>query len=477
MGIRSQVLTSLQWITGGKFLSQIVTWAITLIVIRILSPVDYGLLSMAMVFVGLFSILSELGIGAALIQEIKLTNNTVRRVYGFSITLNSLLFVILFLISPLIAEFYNEPRLIDILRVLGLQFIIMAFGVVPQSILQRGMDFKTISVIEFIQATTASLSTLIFALLDWAVWSLVIGNLIGSSLKAFLLNQQVQIIGSPLFSVVGMRRLLSFGGYVTGTRFLWHFYTQADIFIVGKTLGKDSVGVYSVAMQLASLPMHKISGLINQIAFPAFSSIKGESKSVASHLIFAIRVMSVVSFPLMWGISSIAPWVVEMVLGNKWSTVVLPLQVITIVVPLRMIHAVIPNALLGVGRADLALRNQITATIIMPLAFLLGAVWGIEGISVAWLCAFPIVFLINIWRSLFVINLSIRDVLKPMEKPALAAAAMYICILTTRNYIQDGIAIPLTIVLVILEGILIYGSIIIFIDRKACIEVMGLLKR
>jgi teichuronic acid exporter len=187
--------------------------------------------------------------------------------------------------------------------------------------------------------------------------------------------------------------------------------------------------------------------------------------------------MSVVSFPLMLGISSIAPWVVEMVLGNKWSTVVLPLQVITIVVPLRMINAVIPNALLGIGRADLALRNQITAAIIMPLAFLLGAVWGIEGISVAWLCAFPIVFLINMWRSLFVINLSIRDVLKPMEKPALAAAVMYICILITRNYIQDGIAIPLTLMLVILEGILVYGSIILFIDRKACIEVMRLLKR
>ncbi|WP_336511698.1 oligosaccharide flippase family protein [Candidatus Accumulibacter phosphatis] len=119
--------------------------------------------------------------------------------------------------------------------------------------------------------------------------------------------------------------------------FCGFFYSQADMFVAGKLLGKEALGFYSVAMHLASLPVQKVSGILNQVAFPAFSKIQNDSATVKLHVLKSVRILSFLSFPVLWGISSIAPEIVQLLLGPKWEPAILPLQILPMIMPLRMI--------------------------------------------------------------------------------------------------------------------------------------------
>ena len=152
---------------------------------------------------------------------------------------------------------------------------------------------------------------------------------------------------------------------------------QADSFIAGKWLGKDLLGAYSVAMHLASLPNQRISALIGQVAFPAFSRIQHDTRKVASHVLLGLRVLSMFSFPIFWGLSSVASEFVHVLLGPKWLASIIPLEIISLVMPLRTINTFVPNAIQGLGKFDVALKNVVLSFAIFVAAFMVGVQWGL----------------------------------------------------------------------------------------------------
>ena len=366
MKMREQVMSALRWTIGARLTAQIVTWAITLVVIRILSPTDYGLLAMATVFIGFLTMFSEFGLGSAVVQRQDIDIPTLRRAFGVIVTIHFLLAGIVLSAAPLIADFFKEPRLVPIVRVLGFQFVLAAFAVMPDAMLQRRMEFRRRSLLDLSGAIASSVTTLVLALAGHGVWALVAGSLLRQAWKTVGINVLSPFRHWPLFSLTGLRSLLTYGGHLTGAQFLWFFFTQIDIVIAGKWLGKELVGFYSVAVHLSSLPNQRIASVINQVAFPAFARIQHDIESVGRNFLLGVRVLSFVAFPILWGISSVAPEIVEVVLGPRWGPVALPLQVIGLVMPLRMITTFVPNVLQGVGRSDVIFWNYVWASLVTP---------------------------------------------------------------------------------------------------------------
>ena len=149
MSLRSQVLTGFRWTATVRFLSQVLAWAITLLVVRLLAPADYGLLAMATVFVAFLTMFSEFGLGPAVVQRRDIDDPLLKRVFGVILIVHASLTLVLVLAAPLIAEFYREPRVAPVVRVLSLQFMISAFVVIPDAMLQRRMEFKHRSLLDF----------------------------------------------------------------------------------------------------------------------------------------------------------------------------------------------------------------------------------------------------------------------------------------------------------------------------------------
>jgi O-antigen/teichoic acid export membrane protein len=475
MDLRRKVLSGLGWSAGARFLSQLVTWAITLVVIRLLTPADYGLMALAGMFVFFFALLNELGMGAALVQKQTLDEFLLQQVFGLLLLINFCFFLLLSFSSPLIALFFNEPRLSSIIRVLSLQFLLMGFSTIPQSILMRKMDFKAISIADFTSAIAGSIATLIMALLGYGVWSLVIGMLLTSIWRTIYLNITFPYLHFPRLSFINMSRVISFGGYVTINRVFWFIFIQADIFIIGKTLGKELLGFYSVASEIASLPMQKISGIISQVAFPAYSSVQNDLEKAKSHFLKSIRIMSFFAFPVLWGISSIAPEIVALLLGDKWQLSALPIQLLSLIIPLRMISVLFDPTANGLGRPDISFFIILFSSIAMPAAILIGINWGLVGVCSAWVSVYPLVFLYNLSRILPFLGIRFYDFLISIARPVIASFIMYVTVMGCKTMLGDTNSV-LNLLLLIVAGTAVYCGTIITLHKEGYREVVGLIK-
>lgn len=440
-------------------MSQVITWSITLLVVRLLTPADYGLLAMAMVFVSFISMFSEMGLGAAVVQQADIDQRLLRRVFGVILLIHFLLASLLALAAPFIASFYAEPRVLPVIRVLSLQFVFAGFAVIPDAQLQRRIEFRNRSLLDLSSAIIASVTTLAMAFAGAGVWALVMGSLFSQIWKTIGINWLSPFMHWPDFSVQGMRSLLRFGGHLSAAQLFWMFFSQIDILICAKFLGNEVLGFYSLAMHLASLPSQRISGLVNQVAFPTFSRMQSEVHKVGVNMLLGAQILSFFAFPILWGMSSIAPEIVEVMLGPKWTPSVLPLQLIAIIIPLRMIGNFVQVAIQATGRCDIVLRNAMWGALIAPVAFVIGATGGgLLGMSMAWLVVSPLVFLQGVMRGLPVLGVRLGQLLAVMLPAAGASLAMYAAITVTRLLIgaeQGGL---LRLCVMVLIGVITYSA-------------------
>ncbi len=458
---------------AGRFGGQAITWVITILVIRILSPQDYGLMAMAMYVIGFLALFEELGLASAIVQRKSLQHGLTNQVFGLLIIFNTVLYAALWFGAPIIAEFFGEPELVSIIRVAGLKLPLQVLGVVPDAILRRDMRFKGKSVVQFLAMISGSVTTLALALNGQGVWSLVYGNLATALVRAIGLQYLARFPCVPSFRFRGIGDAIGFGGLVTIDRFLFYLYSQADVFIIGKVLGKEVLGFYSVAMHLAALPMKKIAGLLNEVGFSAFSRIQNEPDKLARHFRKAIRLLSLITFPVFVGISSVTPEIVGIFLGEKWLQAILPMQLLSLVIPFRLLHTVTPTSLYGLGRADVSLGNSAIATLAMPAAFLVGIQWGLTGVCIAWLVTYPLYFSIALTRGLPHVGVSMGQYLKCLLAPLMSAVLMYLAVFGVRHLIVS-LQLPASVLLPVLigTGAIAYTGAIVVLAPGTCREVL-----
>lgn len=387
-----QVVASLRWQAAAKLASQAISWSITILVMRLLSPGDYGLMAMVMVLVGLAALFADLGIGAALVQSPSVDRDQQRRVFGLALLVNLLICALLATGSPVAAWAFGEARLTLPMIVLALQFPIAALCVVPDAMARRQMRFKELSLIELATQLSTSGVTLLLAWQGAGVWALVAGQLSAPLVRAALLSWRFEVV-RPLVSLRGQGSLIRFGGGLTITRLVWFTYTNADVFIAGRLLGAQLLGAYSVATSLATLPMSKIMAASNQVVLSALSRLQEDPRAFTAAVHRALRVGTAVSVGVLWSLGAVASDLIPILLGQKWQSAVAPLQIIAAVVPLRVAAAVLSVACVASGRVELDLRGNLLASVLLLPAFAIGSsLGGAVGLAIAWAAAFPIAY-------------------------------------------------------------------------------------
>lgn len=476
MTLRSQVLAGLKWTVLGRLSSQVVTWAITIYVIRLLKPEDYGLMALAAIFSALFGLVAEIGLGPTLVQTKDLSTQRLQQIFGLVILSNgAVCLMMIMLVAPMAALFFGDTRLELVIRVIAFQFIPAAFAVVPGALLERDMKFRGRALTDLASTVGGALVTLFLAYWGYGVFALAWGAVSQSTIRAIGLNFVGRFPGLPLFKFSGCSSMFNFGRNVAAAQLVWFFYSQADSFIVGKLLGKHDLGIYSVSMDLASLPASRVSAILNQIVFPSLSKVKREGGSVGPYLLKGMSGVSLLSFPVMWGLSSIAPELVQVLLGEKWTEAVLPLALLCLIMPLRVLSPILHSGLHSVGRADVSFRITCITAATMCSAFLVGVQFGLLGLSLAWVLIFPVVFMFNMLRSSKLLQLTIRDIALVLFKPALASGLMYGIIAFARGIMPWP---PLAnLALLVMIGVISYVISTLLLNRKGLSEVTSLIRR
>ncbi|MCC7486340.1 MAG: lipopolysaccharide biosynthesis protein [Burkholderiales bacterium] len=477
MSLRARVLTGLKWAAIARVLVQTANWCITLVVIRLLTPGDYGLLAMAGVFLSIVAMFAEAGLGSALIQSREADEATVRAVFGAVILVNSTLYVIIFGAAPLVAAYFGEERLVALMRVLGLQMVLGILGVVPYAVLLRALDFRRLSMIGVCSNVLGGLTTLALALSGHGVWSIVLGQIAAQIVSLTAVNRAARVFPRPDFSLSHARGAIAYGWKVTGSRLLWSLYTQADVFIAGKLLGRDLVGLYSVSMHLASLPLQKITSILNAVSFPAFATLRDDRPRAALYVLKAVRLTGFVGFPVAWGIAAVSPEAVRVVLGATWEEAVVPLQLISLVVPLRMVSALLQPATDGIGRPDVGLKSTLFAFVLMPPAFYLGCRWGVAGLSAAWLACYPLVAMQNVHRSAQALGTTALAIWGAAARPLGASGIVVAAVSALRAALPAGVPEPWRLALLVACGVAAYVAASFALNRQGIAEIRDLVRR
>ena len=472
--LRSAVLKGFFWLGSGQFIGQAISWVATIMVIRLLAPADYGLMAMAASFVWLLSLMSELGIGASLIQAKDITREEIQKVYGL-VLICSVGFVAMgYVAAPFVAAFYGEPRVTDLIRVTSLGFVVAATFVVPQSLVVRRLDFKRKTTIDVAAQVATALLTAGMALVGAGVWSLAVGPLAGYGVRAVAYNVSRRDRVTPRFELGTIRRFFAYGLTMTGDRLAYYCYTVSDTVIIGRVLGETLLGTYSVAHTLASLPSEKLLPIVTQVSFASYSRIQDDRERIARNVRRSIQVISFVAFPIFFLMASVAPEAIALILGDRWRSIVVPFQVLCLIMPLTAIAPVLPPAVFATGRPMVNLVNMVFSFAAMAIAFLIAVRYGVVAVCLAWVVVYPLVFLVTTKRCVNAIGLRLTDVLKEIWFPLLASGVILAAVMAIKAA-WTAPAHLASLVALLGSAVATYAALVMMFRKSDCVRLKHVL--
>jgi len=477
MDIPSRIRSGVGWLGFGKLVTQVGSLVFSVLTIRLLSPHDYGLMAIAVVFTYFLSLFAELGLRVKLVQMRTLDPDYVRAVYGLSICTNVVLVAGLMLASPAIAWFFREPEMTAIVCVLSLQFLMTSWAVTPDAMLVRNMEFRVISLIEMAQSFLNAGVTLLLAWLGYGVWSLVCGTISATALRTVLMMWASPFRGTPLFRFRGMGETLSFGGYVIFQRIsVWSTLT-VDKMLIGRVLDAHVLGFYQVAFDLAYRPLDKFGSVINITAFSGLSRVADEPETFRAYLAKGMKLLAMFGCPVFYGMAAVAPDLIPVLLGERWAPVTPIMQVLCIAMPFHMLLDPLAAAFNSRGRPRLALLVAFRTAIAIGIGISVGLGWGILGVASGWAVGLATGFLTAVLLTVRRIGLSGFALLGAVAPGLVCAAAMTVAVLAVRQWLPwpvpdlRGLAVSVPL------GVVFYAAAVALLDRQGLQLLVGFVRR
>lgn len=423
--LREQVSSGVFWTGSARAAQQAAQFALSVVLARLLSPNDYGLIAMAFVVTGFAGMLADAGFNAALIQRKELRDDHIHTVFWMTLGSGIVLAEIAYLLAPLVAEFFQAPPLDLVLRVLGITFIIGSIGNVPSALLQRSMRFRAIAQLEFVSVVVSGIVGVVMAFRGAGVWSLVAQALTASLLTTAFRCSCCKWFPRLIFSLSALKDIWTFSGHFYGFNFINYWARNADNLVVGKYFGAPALGAYSRAYALMLLPITQFNSVITQVIFPALSTIQHDKERVKRIYLRAIGVVTLLAFPTMLGLLVVAEPFVLALYGVKWREVTGLLQILALVGAMQVIVNSTGWIFLSQGRTKLLFRWGLCLSMLTISSFGIGAMLGSVR-SVAYCYAFAnfVFFFPGVAVAAGVINMTLKEVLSAVVGPFLISVAM-----------------------------------------------------
>jgi O-antigen/teichoic acid export membrane protein len=475
--IKHSVLRAVGWATATRFVGQLANWAMTFATVRLLRPEDYGLMAMTMAIAGFVQSLSYVGLSDAIVQNRRLSDDDLRSVFGLILLVNAACLLLLCGLAYPAAWFYGEQRLVLLLQCASLMFVPIALQAIPRATLEKRLDLKTVSRIELVSNVAGGAFVLALAWVGAGVWALISGMLFTTLLRSLGFGLVVPYFRCPRFTLRNRTDILHFGGLRTAEQFLWALYANSDVFVIGKLLGPGILGIYSVSYYVAALPIDKLAIVIKPVAFPAFAQVQDDRAEALRYLEKALRILAFLCFPIFFGIAATAPQIVDIALGPKWIEAVTPLSIVALGMALRPVGLVIPSFLMGIGEVGASFRNTLFATILFPIAFIVGGQWGLVGVCAAWLVAYPLQLFSLIRRVALVTKTPIMRLVRPLLSPLTGSLTMYLVVRASAALLPDSLAAWSSVAWLVATGVLVYFCYALVFLRPLLEELADLVRR
>ena len=378
--LRNKSVKGVSWSFAEQVLTRGANFVIGIILARLLSPTDYGLVGMLGVFIAVSQIFIDGGLASALIREKDASEADYSTVFIVNFTLSVIFYFLLFFSAPVIADFYAQPPLKPLLRFIALTLIIGAVSSVHGAILTRRVDFKSKTIISIATALLSGFAGILFAMKDFGVYALVAQSLTASTVATVLTVVYARWLPRAGFSRDSFRRLFGFSSKILAASLIHSIYENAYPLVIGKKFSARDVGIFSRGGQFPVIANTTLVSTFNRVAYPVLSQIQDDDSHLLRVYEKYVQVFCFLAFPVLMGLCGCAKPITLLLLTDKWIEAVPFMQIYCFsFLPNGMIHINL-NLLYVKGRSDLALRMEIVKKIIMFSVLIITMFFGLKAI-------------------------------------------------------------------------------------------------
>jgi O-antigen/teichoic acid export membrane protein len=448
--LKKKTISSLLWSSSGLIADQGIRFIILIVLARLLMPTDFGIIGMITVFIAVSQSIIDSGLKNALIREKDSTQDDYSTVFYFNLLMAVLLYGILFITAPIISEFFGEPQIISILRVLSFVVIINSFGLIQRTILVKKIDFKSQTKISVMSSVLSGVIAIICAYLGFGVWSLVIQTLVMQFIQSLLLSLSNKWVPSLVFSIDSFKRLFGFGWKLLVSGLINTLYQNIYYVIIGKFFSASMLGYYTNAQKLRDVASQSITTSVQKVSYPVLSKFQDDKKLKKGYQKI-IKSSVFITFPLMIGLAAVADPLINLLFGDNWVKSISYFQILCFAGMLFPLHAINLNILQVKGRSDLFLRLEILKKVlgIGLIALVLSLKLGIIGLIWAAVLNSFIAFFINSYYSANLLAYSTKDQIKDILPIALVSTLMGGIVFVMGTILPDNNLIRLVLLTIV----------------------------
>jgi O-antigen/teichoic acid export membrane protein len=453
--LKKKTVKGVAWTSLNQVMNIGLGFVIGVILARLLSPSDYGLLAMIGVFNAIAFSFLDSGFGNALVRKPNLTEDDNTTAFYFNLTAGVILFGILWVVAPLISAFYDKPILTPLVRAEGSLLIISSFKIVQNAQLTRALNFKAKMIIRVVASICGGITGIVAAYSGLGVWALVTMHIADALISLVLLWIISPWRPRGKWNKASLRYLWGYGSKLLASGLLDTIYTNIYPIVIGKFYSAADLGQYTRAKQYASMPSGTLTGVIQQVTFPVLSQIQEDDSRLGNNYRRMLRFAVFIVFPIMIGMAVLAHPLVITLVTDKWAQCVPYLQVICFASMWYPVHAINLNLLQVKGRSDLFLRLEIIKKALVTVVIFVCVPFGIMGICCGAVFTSLACLAINTYYTGKLINVGFFRQMKDITPTILASlamgAAVYFAVMPfDSNWLKLAIGIPLGMVLYLL---------------------------
>jgi O-antigen/teichoic acid export membrane protein len=456
---------SLAWRAGADWFSQILSWSSFLIVVRLLTPADFGIAAMAMVLWAYLRYLGEFGIPQTIVTLRDLSEDQLAQLNSIAVLLGAGGFGLAAMLAYPVAAFFKTPQLVLVVVIAGTGLVPLGFRAVSEGLLNKDMRYRTLSLLDATSSIVGATATLMLAYFGWGYWSLVLGNLARFTTRSVLVVT-VRPYPFALPRLNCLREPLTFGWHVLVSVVASSAYEKLDNVTAGRVLGQAALGVYGMAWTLANVPMEKLTSLVTTTIPTYFAAVQTEPAALRRYLRTLTEALALTTFPATIGLALVARDLIPVALGHKWDGVIVPLEILSVYVTFRSIVALLGKLLTAVGNPRFVMWDDLAALIILPTGFYIGSRWGTPGIAWGWVAAYPLVAVPLYWKTFKAIEMPVGEYWRALRPALHGTLAMVLAVSLLKWSLLPRGPLLLRLFLEIATGAIAYIATLLRLHRE-----------
>jgi len=473
--IAESAIKGIFWIGSGQVIKQVVGILTYVMLVRLLTSDDFGVMSMALVFVGFSMLFVEFGIGTAIVHRQDISDTALSSAFWINLGAATSLATILAATSPLIAWLYHKPELTPFLIALAFTLLLAGLQVIPKALLQRKLHFYPIARAEALASTVAAACTVILAWRGFGVWSLVAQPLVGNTMLLIMYSLGASWMPRLVFNWAEVKSYIHYSSDVFATNVLDYLNRNADDFIIGKFLGSSPLGYYALSYQIMLYPLQQVSVIIVRVLFPSLSQLQNDIPRFRNMYLKAITTISLITFPMMLGLLSLAEEFIVVVFGPDWIEMLDVLRIFCILGMSQSVATTLGTIYLSTGNTRLMFKLNMASTPFFIIGFLLGLPWGIAGVATSCTVVSIATYLVSIFIAFRIVDMPVSDFFRVLTRTFFVSAGMAaIVTIAKTTWINTAIESPiLRLSTGVMLGIALYIVLSLLFNRQQIMDIVN----